>query len=87
MPVARLDVVDTQSLSCDTLPDALKSMCNILRIQKKTLDDIAELALDPNLPPTYFVIVGDHKPPLLLRDSARAYSADRVPMLLLNPIL
>ena len=88
IPISPRDVVDTQSISsCDALPDSLKDVCNTLRIQEKTLADIARLALDSNLPPTYFIIVGDHRPPFLSRNVANSFSEERVPMLLLKPIL
>lgn len=58
--------------------------CGWYRIERQTLASLATAALAPGLPPTVFVIVGDHKPPFV--DSARDdFSPDNVPYVVLAP--
>ncbi|MGH9482313.1 MAG: sulfatase-like hydrolase/transferase [Terriglobales bacterium] len=58
--------------------------CGWYRIERQTLAAVAQVAAAPNLPPSIFVVVGDHAPPFL--DSARdAFSATQVPYLILSP--
>ena len=42
------------------------------------------MAMDPNLPPTDFVIVGDHMPPFFNRDARLMFDDAHVPWLILR---
>lgn len=46
---------------------------------------MAELAADSMLPPTRFVVVGDHAPAYVRRGRAQAFEAARVPWIELVP--
>lgn len=49
------------------------------------LDSVAQIARDPALPPTEFVIVGDHPSPFFDLKEKGLYSSDRVPWIVLTP--
>jgi hypothetical protein len=53
--------------------------------QRNALAAIAQIALDPRLKPTRFVIVGDHSPPYMLRTRRDLFAQKRVPWLELRP--
>jgi hypothetical protein len=58
--------------------------CGWFRIESATLAALAHAAAAPQLPPTVFLIVGDHAPPFV--DSTRRFfSPAQVPYVLLTP--
>ena len=61
------------------------SVCRWMKIVHMTLGDIAKLAADPDLPPTYFVVVGDHRPPFVKKEDIELFSPDLVPYIELVP--
>ena len=60
-------------------------LCEQARVVSKALQAVAKVALDPALPPTEFVVVGDHAPPFLSRERRDAYDQQRVPFVRLVP--
>lgn len=63
------------------------AMCNFLGILCRLNLAIAELAMKPNLPPTEFLIVGDHAPPFLASRRRDQFSQALVPFVHLWPKL
>jgi phosphoglycerol transferase MdoB-like AlkP superfamily enzyme len=61
--------------------------CGLERILHRVHQQIARVALDPELPPTRFIVVGDHAPPFLEVAERVLYSADRVPYADLVPLI
>lgn len=58
--------------------------CGWFRIKRQTLAAVATAAVTPGLPPTVFVVVGDHAPPSV--DAARyRFSPRQVPFVVLAP--
>ena len=78
----------TDKLDCDSLPQLRNDsdVCDLARVLHWTNSAIARLVSDPELPPTRFIIVGDHAPPFLSRDKRAFYSQTRVPYISLVPI-
>jgi hypothetical protein len=60
--------------------------CAHERILHRVHQQIAQVVLDPALPPTRFIIVGDHAPPFLEVAERALYSPDRVPYVDLVPL-
>lgn len=48
-------------------------------------ENVAAAALDPSLPPTLFVVVGDHTPPFATRRKQGLFVPERVPYVVLAP--
>jgi hypothetical protein len=63
-----------------TYPDA----CGWYKVELNTLQAIAAAANAPGLPPTVFLVVGDHGPPFTT-GAHRYFSPDQVPYVLLTP--
>jgi hypothetical protein len=55
-----------------------KTMCNLTELWSDLFREIANLASDPNLPPTDIIITGDHHTPLFRRSSRSYFVADMV---------
>jgi hypothetical protein len=64
------------------IPDLL---CNLTINLKKVTSVIADIAMDPNLPATRFIVVGDHAPPILNPGLRRQFSPSEVPFIELIP--
>ncbi len=73
------DCARTRSLA------ALPAPCALSRIHARLYERIAALVLDPRLPPTRFIIVGDHMPPFATLAERAIYDDARVPFLELRP--
>ncbi len=52
---------------------------------RRVNEEIASVALDPALPPTVFVITGDHAPPFYNSAKRALFSQDHVPYVILRP--
>ena len=77
MPIPR--GAATPRLSCDMhSPFADRMVCDMTEMWMDVMDDIADIAADPNLPPTDIVIVGDHTPPLWSRSGRNAFMTGKV---------
>ena len=70
------------SRDCAGMPP---DVCWMVTTQRNALAAIAQIALDPRLKPTRFVIVGDHSPPYMLRTRRDLFAQKRVPWLELRP--
>ncbi|ADV82101.1 sulfatase-like hydrolase/transferase [Terriglobus saanensis] len=62
-----------------------EDVCNQLGYVHVALESIAKIAADPTIPPTTFVIVGDHAPPYIEGEKRNLYDQANVPYLLLQP--
>jgi hypothetical protein len=72
----------SQSKCGEGIPELL---CNLAMSLQNVTSAIAEIALDPNVPPTRFTIVGDHAPPILNPGLRRQFSDSEVPFIELIP--
>ena len=59
-------------------------ICRLFRLWDDIDQGIARIALDPALPPTDILIVGDHMPPFFDRESRAEFDPERVPWILLR---
>lgn len=64
--------------------DENPQVCRLFVLHHQLADAIDALALDPHLPPTDFVIVGDHMPPFLDREAREMFDNGHVPWLYLR---
>jgi phosphoglycerol transferase MdoB-like AlkP superfamily enzyme len=46
---------------------------------------ICDVATNPKLAPTHFIIVGDHAPPFISVEKRQLFSRDRVPSIIMIP--
>lgn len=66
------------------LTDRPPMLCRLFLVQHHLADAVTKMALDPDLPPTDVLIVGDHMPPFFQRDARIRYVGDKVPWILLK---
>jgi len=59
-------------------------LCALFAVHHRLSDAITRMAFDPSLPPTDFLIVGDHMPPFFAREARVRYDPDHVPWILLR---
>jgi hypothetical protein len=59
-------------------------VCRLFLVHQHLADAITDLAMDPDLPPTDFIIVGDHAPPFFDRNSRQMFDNANVPWLYLR---
>jgi hypothetical protein len=68
---------------CDeNIPELL---CDLSTSLQKVISVVADIAMDPLLPPTRFIVVGDHAPPILDPNLRRQFSSSEVPSIELVP--
>ncbi|RPF72379.1 sulfatase-like hydrolase/transferase [Aurantiacibacter spongiae] len=71
--------------SCRLGPDAWsrdnQSLCRLFAIHSRLADALDALASDPDLPPTDFLIVGDHMPPFFQRETRLRFDTRHVPFI------
>ncbi|MDR3606803.1 MAG: sulfatase-like hydrolase/transferase [Oligoflexia bacterium] len=60
-------------------------VCRSSRIIYQVLAKLAEIALDPKLPPTEFIVAGDHAPPFDSPKTRALYSDSDIPTITLTP--
>ena len=60
-------------------------ICDHTRILSNTLSMLSKIATDPAIPPTTFVVVGDHAPPFANPELRELYAPDRVSHFVLKP--
>lgn len=60
-------------------------VCVQLRYVEAVLRDVKAIADDRHIPPTTFIIVGDHAPPYFNRQKRELFSLDTVPFIVLKP--
>lgn len=77
----------TSTLDCRALPGILDvpGACNVAKVQYETNQAIAKVVLDPSIPPTTFLLVGDHAPPILSAGRGKVYDQHNVPYIVLIP--
>ena len=75
------------SLDCRQSAEAQRfaDVCALMRLQRMVASEIAAIATDPLLPPTRFVLVGDHTPPFFSREKRSLFVPDEVPFVELIP--
>lgn len=80
-------LVGLNPVSCDFDPLVRQNepLCAWFKLAYQVHSSIAGLALRNDIPPTAFVIVGDHAPPFASSDLRNRFSVNRVPYLLLIP--
>lgn len=59
-------------------------LCPLFLVHHRLADAITRMALDPDLPPTDILIVGDHMPPYFDRDARSRFDGHNVPWILLQ---
>jgi|GEM_PF-1166807 len=62
-----------------------QDICNLSSTIYSTLSALGSLAADPTIPPTRFIVVGDHSPPFLMRSKDGLYDKKFVPLVELIP--
>lgn len=62
-----------------------RDVCNLSSTISTTFEALGNLVADPEIPPTRFIIVGDHSPPFLMRSKEGLYDKQFVPMVELMP--
>lgn len=62
-----------------------KEICDSVQMHDDLFSSIVEVMLDPNLPPTLFILVGDHAPPFLSVDLRDAIDQKHVPYMIVWP--
>ncbi len=70
----------------DSATSKFEDVCRLFKIQHKVFSAIAELSMDPDIPPTKFIIVGDHAPPFLSNEKRNLFVDRKVPFLVLSPL-
>lgn len=75
------------TFDCGVSPALLsdESACMLARIWSRDLAAIRSAAISDSVPPTRFIVVGDHAPPLPGDRLARLFSTDVVPFVELTP--
>ncbi len=88
---SHLPVLDDPSLGttdCDhggaVLADGPPMLCRIFVIHHQLANAITAMAMDPKLPPTDILIVGDHMPPFFQRKARERFDGDKVPWVFLR---
>ncbi len=67
----------------DLMPQKDSILCDYFEITYKVFESIAELAIKPELPPTDFIIVGDHAPPYITNFRHQSFTENVVPYFIL----
>lgn len=73
-------------LGCNqSAKDSDQALCIWRGLIEKVHAEVASIAMDPRLPPTEFVVVGDHSPPFLSPATRSQFSQTEVPYIHLVP--
>ncbi len=62
-----------------------EDVCILMRIHRLVATEVATIAMDPALPRTRFVLVGDHSPPFFSREKRALFVPNEVPFVELIP--
>lgn len=75
------------TFDCAQTPEthARRGVCLNTKMIHLVLSTIEKIALDPKLPPTEFVVTGDHMPPFASSTNREFYSPKDVPFIVLKP--
>ena len=80
------ETASTSSFDCGRFAGFTSvSGCRTTKVQYETNQAIAKLATTPGLPPTVFIIVGDHAPPLPTLKDREDWNQNYVPWIVLTP--
>lgn len=66
------------------LADGPPMLCRLFLVHHNLSDALTRMALDPTLPKTDILIVGDHMPPFFQRNARLRFDGERVPWVLLK---
>lgn len=66
------------------LADGPPMLCRLFLVHHRLSEALTRMALDPALPPTDILIVGDHMPPFFQRDARLRFDGAQVPWVLLK---
>lgn len=66
------------------LADGPPMLCRLFLLHHLLSESLTQMALDPSLPPTDILIVGDHMPPFFQRDARERFDGAHVPWVLLK---
>ncbi len=83
-----LNIIDRQQQQyCRSVSPLLEdqTLCNWFTLVARVHQNVSRLAMDDALPPTAFVIAGDHAPPFSATNRRMAFSQKTVPYVLLTP--
>jgi len=80
---ASLGTVDCQ-LGGEALAAESPLLCPLFTVHHRLADAISRMAMDPALPPTDILIVGDHMPPFFAREARMNFDPAHVPWVLLK---
>ncbi len=88
---SHLPVLPEQSLGTEQCSKALAAvgavsprLCRLFTVHHNLAQAISKMAMDPSLPPTDILIVGDHTPPYFERDLRAGFDLENVPWVLLR---
>ena len=84
LPVDASCAVDTAP-SCPAIVGRFEDVCTLIRIQGLVARSVADIATNPALPPTRFIVVGDHAPPFFSRIKRSLFAENEVPFIELIP--
>lgn len=69
----------TEYFACETGgPFGDRFICDMTEMWMDVIDRVAEIANDPDLPPTDIIVVGDHHPPLWTRNGRGKFQKNKV---------
>jgi Sulfatase len=74
-------------LSCPEMSDErrFEDVCTLMRVQRLVVQSVADIATNPALAPTRFIVVGDHAPPYFSRIKRSLFVEQEVPFVELIP--
>jgi hypothetical protein len=83
-----IDKVENSTLDCSLSQETTTypALCRIIQQHDVFFTALNQIIMDPHLPPSLFVIVGDHPPTFLNRDHINLFIESRVPYMILKPI-
>ena len=86
LPVAEATAMDVD-FECEGLDvlAAYRDVCLLTKVLYGVLSSIAEIASNPALPPTHFIVVGDHSPHFFGQAKRRLFVEGEVPVVELAP--
>jgi hypothetical protein len=86
LPVpAKLSELNPVSCDFDSQVGATEAFCAWFKLEYQVHQSIADLASRADIPPTAFIVVGDHAPPFVDPAIRNRFAGDRVPFVLLIP--
>jgi hypothetical protein len=88
---SHLPVLPDESLGTDQcskamarIGDVSPRLCRLFTVHHNLAQAISKMAMDPNLPPTDILIVGDHTPPFFDHSLRAGFDSENVPWVLLR---